>query len=281
MTSSPTTPWPGPPRLTIVGTKRARESRERFDIVRKTRCSSITPVSSQHISAIALRRVSTSGVRSPSMPVFIRSLPMRPGRGWLPSGGRMSKTYGFGPVALGRVFDDSPGDTRSKIVALYVLLAVANIGAWVLAFVAFANRPLLLGTALLAYTFGLRHAVDADHISAIDNVTRKLMQTGKKPVSVGFFFSLGHSTIVIALTAAIAFAATIVHARLPGLESIGGVIGASISALFLYAIAAINIVVLIEVYRTFQRVRLGGGYSDPAVDACLNGRGFLLSLIHI
>jgi len=190
----------------------------------------------------------------------------------------MNKTYGFGPVALGRVFDDSPGDTRSKIVALYVLLAVANIGAWVLAFVAFANRPLLLGTALLAYTFGLRHAVDADHISAIDNVTRKLMQTGKKPVSVGFFFSLGHSTIVIALTAAIAFAATIVHASMPGLESIGGVIGTSISALFLYAIAAINIVVLIEVYRTFQRVRLGGGYSDPAVDACLNGRGFLCRL---
>jgi len=115
--------------------------------------------------------------------------------------------------------------------------------------------PLLLGTALLAYTFGLRHAVDADHISAIDNVTRKLMQAGKQPVSVGFFFSLGHSTIVIALTAAIAFAATIVHASLPGLESLGGVIGASISALFLYAIAAINVVVLIEVYRTFRRVR--------------------------
>jgi len=111
---------------------------------------------------------------------------------------------GFGPRALGRVFDDSPGETRSKIVAIYALLVAANIGAWVLAFAAFANRPLLLGTALLAYTFGLRHAVDADHISAIDNVTRKLMQAGKQPVSVGFFFSLGHSTIVIALTAAIA-----------------------------------------------------------------------------
>ena len=68
---------------------------------------------------------------------------------------------------------------------------------WGLALIAFATRPLLLGTALLAYTFGLRHAVDADHISAIDNVTRKLMQDGKRPVSVGFFFSLGHSTIVI------------------------------------------------------------------------------------
>ena len=166
----------------------------------------------------------------------------------------------FSPGALRRVFDDSPGDTRSKIVAIYVLLLAANAGAWVLAFAAFAGRPLLLGTALLAYTFGLRHAVDADHISAIDNVTRKLMQAGKKPVSVGFFFSLGHSTIVFALSAAIAFAALVVHAALPGLESIGGVIGTSISALFLYAIAAINIVVLIEVYRTFRRVRHG---EDP------------------
>jgi high-affinity nickel-transport protein len=180
---------------------------------------------------------------------------------------------GFGPGALRRVFDDSPGETRSKIIAIYGLLVVANVGAWVLAFAAFANRPLLLGTALLAYTFGLRHAVDADHISAIDNVTRKLMQAGKQPVSVGFFFSLGHSTIVVALTAAIAFAATVVHASMPGLESLGGVIGTSISALFLYAIAAINIVVLVEVYRTFRRVRHGDPYSEVAVDAALNGRG--------
>jgi high-affinity nickel-transport protein len=185
---------------------------------------------------------------------------------------------GFSPRALGRVFDDSPGETRSKIVAIYALLAAANLGAWVLAFAVFAGRPLLLGTALLAYTFGLRHAVDADHISAIDNVTRKLMQAGKKPVSVGFFFSLGHSTIVIALSAAIAFAATIVHTTLPGLESLGGVIGTSISALFLYAIAAINIVVLIEVYRTFRRVRRGDAYSEAVADASLNGGGFLCRL---
>lgn len=186
---------------------------------------------------------------------------------------------GFGPGALARVFDDSPGETRSKIAAIYALLVAANVGAWVLAFLAFANRPLLLGTALLAYTFGLRHAVDADHISAIDNVTRKLMAAGKKPVSVGFFFSLGHSTIVVALTAAIAFAATVVHASMPGLESIGGVIGTSISALFLYAIAAINVVVLIEVYRTFRRVRHGAPYSEVAVDAALNGRGLWSRLL--
>jgi high-affinity nickel-transport protein len=176
--------------------------------------------------------------------------------------------------ALQRVFDDRPGETRAKVGALYALLLLANAGAWALAFAAFAGRPVLLGTALLAYTFGLRHAVDADHISAIDNVTRKLMQQDKAPVSVGLFFSLGHSTIVVALSAAIAFAATLVHAALPGLASIGGVVGTSISALFLYAIAGINLAVLVDVYRTFRRVERGGAYADAAVDLSLERRGF-------
>jgi high-affinity nickel-transport protein len=157
---------------------------------------------------------------------------------------------------------------------MYALLVLANAGAWALAFVAFAHRPVLLGTALLAYTFGLRHAVDADHISAIDNVTRKLMQRGKRPVAVGFFFSLGHSTIVVALSAAIAFAATLVHRALPGLAGVGGIVGTSISALFLYAIAAVNVVVLIDVYRAFRRVERGGAYGETALDGSLDRRGF-------
>ena len=103
----------------------------------------------------------------------------------------------FSPRALLAVFDDAEANLRAKIVAIYVVLIAATVVVWGLALMAFATRPLLLGTALLAYTFGLRHAVDADHISAIDNVTRKLMQEGKRPVSVGFFFSLGHSTVVI------------------------------------------------------------------------------------
>ena len=104
-------------------------------------------------------------------------------------------------------------------------------------------HPVLLGTALLAYTFGLRHAVDADHISAIDNVTRKLMQDGKRPVGVGFFFSLGHSTIVVALSVAIAIAAAIVKTHLPALQRVGELVGTSVSALFLLVVAAINLVV--------------------------------------
>ena len=107
-----------------------------------------------------------------------------------------------------------------------------NVAAWGLAFWLFSSRPLLLGTALLAYTFGLRHAVDADHISAIDNVTRKLMQDRKRPVGVGFFFSLGHSTVVIALTVGIAVAASIVKGQLPALQRAGELVGTSVSATF-------------------------------------------------
>src|SRR4051794_19341983 len=97
---------------------------------------------------------------------------------------------------------------RAKLIGLFGFLILANIAAWAAAWSLFAGQPVLLGTAVLAYVFGLRHAVDADHIAAIDNVVRKLMQEGKKPIAVGFFFSLGHSSIVV--LAAIAIAATAV-----------------------------------------------------------------------
>src|SRR6266700_5491697 len=136
----------------------------------------------------------------------------------------------FGIPALTRVFNDSSSDLRSKVVGIYVFLIAANIVVWALSLLAFYRYPLLLGTALLAYTFGLRHAVDAEHISGMDNVTRKLMQENKRPVAVGFFFSLGHSTIVVALTVAIAIAATIVSTAIPTLKNAGGLIGTSVSA---------------------------------------------------
>ena len=98
---------------------------------------------------------------------------------------------------LRHLFDDAPANLRGKVIGIYGILFTFNAAAWLWAIVAFRHYPLLLGTALLAYSFGLRHAVDADHIAAIDNVTRKLMQQGKRPVAVGFMFSLGHSTIVV------------------------------------------------------------------------------------
>jgi high-affinity nickel-transport protein len=181
----------------------------------------------------------------------------------------------FGLSAIARVIDDSAGNVRAKIVTLYAVLLAATVAAWTLAFVAFASRPLLLGTALLAYTFGLRHAVDADHIAAIDNVTRKLMQQGKRPVAVGFFFSLGHSTIVVALTVAIAVAAGVVKQKLPGLQNAGGLIGTSVSAIFLFAIAFLNIFVFLGVFDAFRRVQRGEPYDEASVEAHLADRGLI------
>lgn len=158
---------------------------------------------------------------------------------------------------------------------LYAFLIALNVAAWGLAFAAFAKHPVLLGTALLAYTFGLRHAVDADHISAIDNVTRKLMQGGRRPIAVGFFFSLGHSTIVVGLSVAIAIAAVLVKRDLPALQSLGGVVGTSVSAAFLLLIAAINLIVLVDVFRTFRRVRDGGTYCERQLDDSLDSRGMV------
>ena len=176
---------------------------------------------------------------------------------------------------MARIIDDGAYNVRAKVIAIYVVLVSATIFAWTLALVAFATRPLLLGTALIAYSFGLRHAVDADHISAIDNVTRKLMQDGKRPVAVGFFFSLGHSTVVVGLTIAIAVGASVVKASMPGLQNAGGLIGTSVSALFLFAIATLNIVVFLGVYDAFRRVRRGGTYNEEAVNAYLAKRGLL------
>src|SRR5213082_558909 len=182
----------------------------------------------------------------------------------------------FSISALKTVFSDSSHDIRRKVIGIYALLIIFNIAAWAVAFVGFSIQyPTLLGVALLAYTFGLRHSVDADHISAIDNVTRKLMQENKRPVAVGFFFSLGHSTIVIGLTVAIAIAATVVSGAIPALKNAGGLIGTSVSATFLYLIAIINFLVLWEIFQAFRRVSRGEEYNDQTLDEFLNQRGLM------
>jgi high-affinity nickel-transport protein len=182
----------------------------------------------------------------------------------------------FSISALRHVFNDSSPDLRRKVIGIYALLIAFNVIAWVLAFLGFSVQyPALLGVALLAYTFGLRHSVDADHISAIDNVTRKLMQEDKRPVAVGFFFSLGHSTIVVGLTVAIAVAATFVGGAIPALKNAGGLIGTSVSAAFLYLIAIINLLVLWEIFQAFRKVRRGEEYNDQTIDEFLNQRGLM------
>jgi high-affinity nickel-transport protein len=187
-----------------------------------------------------------------------------------------------GATALGpglrTLFDDAAGNLRGKVIGIYGILFFFNVGAWLWAAVAFRHFPLLLGTALLAYSFGLRHAVDADHIAAIDNVTRKLMQEGKRPVAIGFMFSLGHSTIVVLGSAAIAGAALALQHRIDAARSIGGVIGTLVSSLFLFGIAIVNIVVLASIHRAFVRVRLGAPYVEEDFDLLLASRGFLSRL---
>jgi high-affinity nickel-transport protein len=163
---------------------------------------------------------------------------------------------------------------RGKIACMYVFLAAANILLWALAIAVFRHYPVLLGTAFLAYSFGLRHAVDADHIAAIDNVTRKLMQESQRPVAVGFFFSLGHSTIVFALSGAVAITSLALRYHFAALETIGNIAGTLISAFFLLAIALMNSLVLAGIYQTFRRVKAGATYADEDLNLLLARRGF-------
>ncbi len=166
---------------------------------------------------------------------------------------------------------------KTRLIALYTLLVCANIAAGVWAFVLFSGDSVKLGTAILAYSLGLRHAVDADHIAAIDNVTRKLIQDGKRPLTVGFFFALGHSTIVLIAAGLIAFTVGAL-ARFQSFSQIGGVIATATSAAFLFAIATMNLLILRTVWQRFQAVRKGGKYSADDLDILLGGRGPLSRL---
>jgi high-affinity nickel-transport protein len=171
------------------------------------------------------------------------------------------------------IFDDGTASVRPKVIELYAILIGANLLAWTWAFVSFAGSPLLLGTAFLAYGFGLRHAVDADHIAAIDNVTRKMMQEGKRPIAVGFFFALGHSSVVVAASIVMAVTASRLQQRFPWLIEAGGLVGTLISVSFLFLIAVINVVVLAGVYRLFRRVKRGDGYAEEELNAVAASRG--------
>jgi nickel/cobalt transporter (NiCoT) family protein len=167
---------------------------------------------------------------------------------------------------------------RGRIFAIYAFLVTANLAAWTWAFVAFAHQPVLIGMAVLAYSLGLRHAIDADHIAAIDNVTRKLMQEGKRPVAVGFFFALGHSTVVVVASVAVAMTANALSERLVSYREIGGVVGTLASALFLFIIAIANLIVLRGVYRAFRLAERGVHVTEEQIDVLLHQRGWLSRL---
>ncbi len=180
--------------------------------------------------------------------------------------------------SIGAILKSESRRLTRAVIGLYLLLGLANVAAWAWALFAFRDYPALLGTAFLAYGFGLRHAVDADHIAAIDNVTRKMMQAGHRPIGVGLFFSLGHSTVVTLGAGLLAFTAGRAWAYFGAIRTVGGLIGTSVSAFVLLALAVFNLVIFVGVYRTFQRVRAGGRLIEEDFDLLLVSRGFLSAL---
>ena len=177
---------------------------------------------------------------------------------------------------LHQVFNDDSDAFRRKVVGLYVLLIIFNVAAWGWAITAFAGNAVLLGAAVLAYSFGLRHAFDADHIASIDTVTRKLMQQKKRPTTVGLHFAIGHSLALVVFVTLIA--ATVAWgssgSKSAFIDSAAGVASTVVSASFLLAMAVLNLGIAKSTYRTFRHVRNGGTFVEEDFNVLLNKRGF-------
>ena len=153
--------------------------------------------------------------------------------------------------ALSRAEWGRLGGFAAGVLALHVL------GASLLLVYA-PDHPALTGLGWAAYLLGLRHAFDADHLSAIDTTTRRLMHDGQRPLGVGFFFSLGHSTVVLSLAAGLAAASDTIDTRMPVVRHYGGYVGASVSGTFLWVVGVLNLLVLLDIYRIARRLRRGG-----------------------
>jgi nickel/cobalt transporter (NiCoT) family protein len=151
---------------------------------------------------------------------------------------------------------------RLRLTGLFGSVAVLHLLGWgIMLLLVAPHYPVMLGLGGLAYTFGLRHAFDADHISAIDNTTRKLLQEGKKPLGVGFFFSLGHSTVVFLIAFALGVATQFVQSNIVNgsgeLKSVGGLIGTGVSGAFLLLIGILNLIILLDIVKLFRRMKTG------------------------
>ena len=164
---------------------------------------------------------------------------------------------------------------KLRITGIYSFLIFFNVATWALAYILFYDQPKLLALAFLAYGFGLRHAVDADHIAAIDNVTRKFMQENKSPVTIGFYFSLGHSSVVFLLSILVAIGTIFVKDNLPAFQEIGGLIGTSVSSIFLLIIAIINLIIFIEIVKMFNSYRKNKLYNHEKAEDIFNNKGLM------
>lgn len=162
----------------------------------------------------------------------------------------------------------------TRLAGFYGFIAVLHIVGWGLYLHHAASHPALVGLGLAAYMFGLRHAFDADHIAAVDDTVRYLLQKGKKPLGIGFFFSLGHSTVVLLLAIGIAFAASAVKESLPELKSVGSLIGAGVSGVFLWVIGILNLLVLLDILKVWQQAKTGT-HSHAHLEQLLVSRGLI------
>ena len=166
---------------------------------------------------------------------------------------------------------------RARLAGFFGGIALLHVLGWGLLLVYAAHDPAFLALGGLAYTFGLRHAFDADHISAIDNTTRKLLQQRQRPVGVGFFFSLGHSTVVFLLACLLGLAAKwVVDGVIGGgeLRSIGGALGTLVSGTFLVLIGIVNLVILLDILRVYRRMK-AGDYDRDSLEHELTAGGLM------
>ena len=176
----------------------------------------------------------------------------------------------------------APGRTRLsftsqewwRLAGLYGFIALLHVAGWGLYLRYAADHPALVGLGFVAYMFGLRHAFDADHIAAIDDTVRFMLQKGKRPLGIGFFFSLGHSTIVLALAIALAFAASAIVGEMPQMKQVGSLIGASVSGAFLWLIGILNLLVLLDIVGVWKLAK-AGSHDHAHLDALLARRGLL------
>lgn len=163
-------------------------------------------------------------------------------------------------------------------IAIITLLVVVNIVVWIIVGIVLSYHPSLIATAAISWTLGLRHAFDADHISAIDLMTRRLIASGQRPVTVGTFFSLGHSTIVIITAIVVASTAAAVEKRFDGFSRVGGIIGSTVSATFLIVLGVMNIWILYKLVKQLQKaINTPADAEEPEFK--IEGGGCLFSLL--
>jgi len=163
---------------------------------------------------------------------------------------------------------------KFSVLIVYSAIGIATLIGFAASLVVGSFFARLAALGILAYTLGLRHGVDADHIVAIDNTTRKLLQDGERPLTVGTWFSLGHSTVVVGLVVALVIATQSVENQIPGLQSSGALIGTTVSGTFLFLIGLINAIIVIGIYRTFKAMRQGK-LDESELESLLQNRGFL------